>query len=162
MAEYELAGMPGCLGSSDATHILHEMCSAMYKQLNTGGKSSHPTRAFNITVNHRRRILHTTLGYPGMWNDKTLVTHDRLLSGIQNGKLYADVEFDLEEMRADGEIRTKRYKGAWIMVDNGYLNWPTTVPPIKSPSTYDELRWSKWLESLRKDVECTFGILKGR
>jgi hypothetical protein len=25
-----------------------------------------------------------------------------------------------------------------------------------------EIRWSKWIESLRKDVECTFGILKGR
>ncbi len=26
----------------------------------------------------------------------------------------------------------------------------------------DELRWSRWLESMRKDVECTFDILKGR
>jgi len=26
----------------------------------------------------------------------------------------------------------------------------------------DEMRWSKWLESMRKDVECAFGILKGR
>ena len=26
----------------------------------------------------------------------------------------------------------------------------------------DEIRWSKWLESMRKDVECTFGIMKGR
>ena len=26
----------------------------------------------------------------------------------------------------------------------------------------DEIRWSKWLESMHKDVECTFGILKGR
>ena len=24
------------------------------------------------------------------------------------------------------------------------------------------MRWSKWLESMRKDVECTFGIMKGR
>jgi hypothetical protein len=26
----------------------------------------------------------------------------------------------------------------------------------------DEIRWSRWLESMRKDVECTFCILKGR
>ena len=25
-----------------------------------------------------------------------------------------------------------------------------------------DIRWSKWVESMRKDVECTFGILKGR
>lgn len=34
--------------------------------------------------------------------------------------------------------------------------------PLKQPSTYPELRFSDWLESMRKDVECTFGILKGR
>ena len=27
---------------------------------------------------------------------------------------------------------------------------------------YRDVRWSKWLESVRKDVECTFGILKKR
>jgi hypothetical protein len=26
----------------------------------------------------------------------------------------------------------------------------------------DKKRWSKWIESMRKDVECTFRILKGR
>jgi hypothetical protein len=26
----------------------------------------------------------------------------------------------------------------------------------------NEIHWSKWLESTRKDTECTFGILKGR
>ena len=26
----------------------------------------------------------------------------------------------------------------------------------------DEIRWSKWLESMQKDVECTFVVLKGR
>lgn len=33
---------------------------------------------------------------------------------------------------------------------------------MKNPVTYKEMRWSKWLESMRKDVECTFGIMKGR
>ena len=48
------------------------------------------------------------------------------------------------------------------MVDNGYLARPTTVPPIKTSNSRAEIRFSGWLESLRKDVECTFGILKGR
>jgi hypothetical protein len=26
----------------------------------------------------------------------------------------------------------------------------------------DKTQWSKWIELMRKDVECTFGILKGR
>lgn len=35
-------------------------------------------------------------------------------------------------------------------------------PPFKNTANEVERRWSHWLESLRKDVECTFGILKGR
>jgi hypothetical protein len=48
------------------------------------------------------------------------------------------------------------------MVDNGYLCWPTTVPPMKDAITYDDIQFSKWLERMRKYVECAFGILKGR
>ncbi len=48
------------------------------------------------------------------------------------------------------------------MVDNGYLAHSTTVPPIKTTVKRSEIRFSAWLESMRKDVECTFGILKGR
>lgn len=33
---------------------------------------------------------------------------------------------------------------------------------MKITTTQAETRWSQWVESMRKDVECTFGILKGR
>ena len=36
------------------------------------------------------------------------------------------------------------------------------IAPMKEAVLFTEIRWSKWLESVRKDVECTFGILKGR
>ena len=55
-----------------------------------------------------------------------------------------------------------KYRGAWLLVDNGYLNWGTTIPPMKNTIYQDASRWSEWLESMRKDVECTFVILKGR
>ena len=47
------------------------------------------------------------------------------------------------------------------MVDNGYLNWEVAIPPMKRTMYITETR-SEWLESMRKDVECTFRILKGR
>jgi hypothetical protein len=47
-------------------------------------------------------------------------------------------------------------------VDNGYLARSTTVPPFKTTYSRAEIRSSTWLESLQKDVECTFDILKGR
>ena len=42
------------------------------------------------------------------------------------------------------------------------MNWSITVPPLKKSNYRSEIRFSEWLESMRKDVECTFGILKGR
>ena len=33
---------------------------------------------------------------------------------------------------------------------------------MKDAILFTEVRWTTWLESIRKDVECTFGILKGR
>lgn len=77
--------------------------------------------------------------------------------------LNQDVEFELYVAgSASGQIVKKKYRGAWLIVDNGYIQWPTCIPPLKEVTTYAELRWSKWLESMRKDVECCFGILKGR
>ena len=48
------------------------------------------------------------------------------------------------------------------MVNNGFLSWSCTAPPIKDGTTYPGIRFSEWLESMRKDVECAFGIMKGR
>ena len=48
------------------------------------------------------------------------------------------------------------------MVDNGYHDWSITVPPFTNTKFRDEIRWYEWMESMRKDVECAFGILKGR
>ena len=56
------------------------------------------------------------------------------------------------EKDANGNTIRVRYKGAWIIVDNGYLSWSTTVPPFTNTNWRDEVRWSEWVESMRKDV----------
>ena len=70
--------------------------------------------------------------------------------------------FELYDRDENGTIVKRQYQGAWLLVDNGYLSHSTTVPPIKTTNKRSEIRFSAWLESLRKDVECTFGILKRR
>ena len=87
--------------------------------------------------------------------------YDHLACGLRDGKLYDDIEFQLLEKTSSGII-TRKYKGGWVIVDNGYLPWPTMIPPFKAYVCWSEFCFSKWIESMRKDVECTFGILKGR
>ena len=51
------------------------------------------------------------------------------------------------------EIIEVKYRGCYLIVDNGYLSWSVTVPPMKDSTSRAEIRFSEWLESLRKDVE---------
>ncbi len=68
----------------------------------------------------------------------------------------------LHTIRMDRLWCCLRFSGAYSIVDNGYLDWSCTVLPYGVTNNIDKIHWSKWLKSIRKDVECTFGILKGR
>ena len=52
-------------------------------------------------------------------------------------------------------------RGVYFICDGGYLCWPILVCPFKhSGSPTQKGYFSSTLESIRKDVEYTFGILK--
>jgi hypothetical protein len=96
MKEMELAGFPGSAGSTDATHVRILNCRYGYRQQHLGPKEKYTSRTYNITANHRRRILATTDGHPARWNDKTIVLFDEFINNIKNGKLD-NYEFHLFE-----------------------------------------------------------------
>jgi hypothetical protein len=162
MHEMELAGCPGAVTSMDGTHAPMLRVKYGLKQVHKGHKLDKPARAYNVAANHRRCIQHSTAGSPCTWNDKTLIMHDEWAMKLKNGEILQDVTFYLYERLEDGTIASTLYRGAWAITDNGYLNWSITVPPFKFRSEKKILRWSEWIESIRKDVECTFGIMKKR
>ena len=53
-------------------------------------------------------------------------------------------------------------KGCYHLVDGGYHKWRCLQCPLKHSAIKKDALWSEWAESVRKDVECTFGSLKGR
>jgi hypothetical protein len=162
MHEMRMAGFDGTCGSMDATNVTIVNCRYGLRISHLGKKLNKTSRTYNIVANHRRRILSTTGGHPSTWNDKTVVLFDDFLMSIKDGDILSDNDFILYERDGDGNVVAVTYKGVWIVVDNGYLTWSTTIPPFKRCALVKELRWSQWLESMRKDVECTFGILKKR
>ena len=121
-----------------------------------------PTHTLDLTTNCRCCILSTTTGHPGRWSDKTLVRFDDFATSMRSGRVLPTNTFALLCREGDGTIVDRKFSGVWLMCDNGYLDWSCMVPPLKHCRTYADKRWSKWLEGMRKDVECTFGILKGR
>jgi hypothetical protein len=79
---------------------------------------------------------------------------DNFMTDLKDGIIMQDIFFDLYESfdatvsdsnTIDNGItipsikKTRTYLGAWLLVDNGYLAWPTTVPPIKTTGSRMEI-----------------------
>jgi hypothetical protein len=153
---YEDLGFPGACGSMDATHLRMYKCPEGLKQLATG-KEGYPTLAYQAICTPNRQILYCSTGYLGSYNDMTITANDPLCQDIADG-LLNEVEYKLV-----GEDGVPRWiKGGYLIVDGGYQEASWLMPPFSSGCSIAEKRWSEWLESVRKDIECTFGILKIR
>lgn len=123
-----MAGMPGCMGSMDATHITMWVCEHNLCNNDHGGKSKSTTRAYSMTVNYHRGILHSTCGGPGRLNDKMMVIFDTFVKGICDGDYIHNIKFKLFEKRGNGQgYMPVKYQGGYVIVDNGYLRWSVTV-----------------------------------
>ena len=136
--------------------------SIIWKNNHLGEKSSHTSCTYNLTCTHWRRILHTTNSDPGCWNDQTMMRLDTFLTGIHDGKCLSKTKFNLLSYNGDENVVSITHTGVYGIVDNGYLPWSCIVPPYLMTNKIDKTRWSKWIKSMRRDIECTFGILKGR
>ena len=160
--DFNIAGLHGAFCSMDGVHVVTERIPFKLRNNHLAYKTKLTARSYNVVVNHRRRILSTTTGHPARFNDKSLVMFDVVARKAKDGKFNDVTKFELYRRLEDGRIVKQLFRGCWMVVDNGYHNWSTTVPPIKNAVTVKQIRWSQWIESMRKDVECTFGILKGR
>jgi hypothetical protein len=58
--EIEQAGLHGCIGSVDATHIGMLLCPYARWNQHKGPKEGLPPRSYNIVVNNRREIISST------------------------------------------------------------------------------------------------------
>jgi hypothetical protein len=87
------------------------------------------------------------------------VKHDIHVKKIQTDRLFTDTCWQF--YAADGSICHEQ--GLYVVCDNGYLSWPTLICPFTQAREGTlEGYFSSNIEGVRKDVECTFGILKKR
>ncbi|KAL1523828.1 hypothetical protein AB1Y20_018749 [Prymnesium parvum] len=154
---YERLGLPGCLGSLDGVHVAWGNYPAPEFGLYQG-KEGYTTVAWLVTCNHAKLIRHVGDPFPGAYNDKTMVQYNDLVQGMRGGTLYAKVEFNL--LNENNEPIT--HSGAYLTTDGGLHRYRMFQMPCKWSKNYWAAKRSKRHESIRKDVEGLFGIMKKR
>jgi hypothetical protein len=159
MKKYDEVGLPGAVGSVDVVHVRWANCPAGdYNRAK--GKESYPSLAFQCISDIDRKILGVFGPQFGSQNDKHIVKLDPNVREIADGWL-SKVKWQYYD--EDGNVCVE--EGVYLICDNGYICWPTTICPyMRSESVGSRLEdlFSTNLESVRKDVECVFGILKSR
>ena len=57
-----MAGFPGCIGSTDGTHVPMICCAEWTSTKHTGFKLNKLSQNYNVTANHCKQILYSTGG----------------------------------------------------------------------------------------------------
>lgn len=153
--EYELAGFPGTISSVDVVHTRLWCCASNLKNAATG-KEHYASLGYEVHCNHRLDILGCTPGFWGSVGDKSIIRFDGTMTEIRRGK-YAEIEYEIYSGVEDEKIVLR---DVHTINDNGYHYWRYMMEPSKYSSTDDEAAWSELLESLRKDIERLFAIIK--
>ncbi len=154
--EYNAAGLPGCVGSMDVVHVKWSHCPTSDHNC-AKGKEGYPTLGFQCITDFNRRVMGIYGPQFGSQNDKDIVKHDDNVRAISQNHLFTNATWQYYD--CDENVRSER--GMYLICDNGYLLWPTLICPYsKANNTTQEGFFSTNLESVQKDVEYTFGILK--
>lgn len=154
---YGLLGFPGCIGSVDCVHVAWDRAPHLVRWKYIG-KEHYPTVAYEVTCTHARKIISCSSGFPGSHNDKTIVRFDEFVTALNTKKMYSDIKFPVKNELGVIEMLV----GLYLICDNGYHRWRCLQNPEKWSNDEYVIAFSRHLESIRKDIECCFGILKGR
>jgi hypothetical protein len=117
----------------------------------------YPTLAFLVVVDHNRRAMIVSRAFFGAANDKLIVKACEETKAIIEGSME-HILFHLY----DSGRNLITVQGGYLIADGGFLRIGCMADPGHGSWAMNEVRWSEFLESIRKDVECFFGILKNR
>lgn len=114
MEQYDRIGFPARSGLRTSPTCTGAGASTI-KPACTRAKGK-PTVAYQVTVDHSRRVLTVTKGFTGSTNDKTIIRYDEGVTRIRTDPVYTEQKYKLYAQ--DGEQFEE--KGCYLLVDNGY------------------------------------------
>ena len=146
-------GFPGMIGSIDCTVIKWRNCPMAHKAAYCGPKTKVPTIQLEAVCDSDLYVWHSYFGMPGASNDINVLDSSPLLDKISSGEFPPRIQY-----LVNGTVRDLPY----MLADGIYPKWPIFAIPMSEPTTDKEKKYTKLQESVRKDIERAFGILKIR
>lgn len=143
-------GFPGCLGSIDCFHWEWKNCpnawTAQYKGKKGKGVVAEACCGPDLW------IWHLYQGLPGSLNDINVLQRSPLLRSIYNRTLP----------QVDFSLRGNHYTYPYWLADGIYPEFSTFATAFSVPNNAVDQNFTHWQESIRKDIERAFGVLRAR
>lgn len=87
-------GLPGCVGSIDATFVPCNKLPETFKNLAAGEKGKGVL--FNVVVDHSRRVLNVQESVFATINDKISVVYNEFLNALENRRIYHGLAYRIQ------------------------------------------------------------------
>ncbi|XP_013613948.1 PREDICTED: uncharacterized protein LOC106320127 [Brassica oleracea var. oleracea] len=147
----EQRGFPGMVGSIDCMHWEWKNCPTAWKGMYSRGTGK-PTIVLEAVASYDLWIWHAFFGAPGTLNDLNILDRSPVFDDIINGNA-PQVNFC---------VNGREYNLAYYLTDGIYPKWATFIQSIRLPQGAQNSLFAQSQESVRKDVECAFGVLQAR
>lgn len=159
VANYARLGSPGCVGSIDGTFVgPWDGVSRNLKNVMEGDKGK--GLIYEVVIEHSGLVLSVEGGYYGTVNDKTSIKYSDFIGKLRRNELYQDWSYKIYTGEGENDFIT--LSSWYVIADGGYLEWPCLICGFDPSSERVKFKFSDWIGSIRKDVECFFGRLKQR
>ena len=152
LAKAEERGFPGMLGSIDCMHWQWSNCPVAHAGQYTRGDIKHPTVILEAVASYDRWIWHAFFGVAGSNNDINVLNQSPLFTEVLRGEAPV-VNFT---------VNGHEYNRGYYLADGIYPSWPVFMKGITLPQSEKHRVFTSAQSAWRKDVECTFGVLKAR
>jgi hypothetical protein len=155
---YAMLGLPLCVGSIDATFIPWEATSKNLRNVCNGDKGK--GLLFDVVVTHMKEVLAIEGSYYCTINDKTSVKYNGFIDDLKSHKIYKDLSYKIRT--GPNEEDYVELSSCYVIADGGYLEWSVLITGYGISGDPVKYKFTDWVASVRKDVECFFQLLKGR
>ncbi|XP_071686551.1 protein ALP1-like [Rutidosis leptorrhynchoides] len=139
------------LQMSECTSIWRN-CPVAWKGQYTNGHQKHPTIVLEAVTSYDTWIWHAFFGVAVATNDVNVLNQSSLFDDIKNGTAPF----------APFTVNGNTYTNDYYLADDIYPDWATLIKVYSTPTEEPRIKFKRFQESARKDVERSFGVLQGR